>query len=144
MYRAFGEGRVPRRHRSALLDRVRPAPKHSKLDLLGESLLAQLRKGTSKHFGCLHRVFARKAERLECRWCTKKCVGYAWLRKHTVQKHAEKQLLSGAAETLDAPEKDGEAGQKERGRRNVYASSAIASSRARRGSPRTSAKQPLS
>ncbi|KAH8620181.1 hypothetical protein ERJ75_000089400 [Trypanosoma vivax] len=34
MHRAFEEGRMPRTHRSALLDHVRPAPKHSKLDRL--------------------------------------------------------------------------------------------------------------
>ncbi|KAH8609673.1 putative RNase H [Trypanosoma vivax] len=69
MYRAFEEGRMPRTHRSALLDHVRPAPKHSKVDRLGESLLAQFRTGTSKHFGWLHRVLARKMDQLECRWC---------------------------------------------------------------------------
>ncbi|KAH8605822.1 hypothetical protein ERJ75_001583800 [Trypanosoma vivax] len=68
-YRAFEEGRVPRTHHSVLLDRVRPAPKHSKLDRLGESLLAQFGTGASKHFGCLHRVLTRKTDRLECRWC---------------------------------------------------------------------------
>ncbi|KAH8610354.1 hypothetical protein ERJ75_001106900 [Trypanosoma vivax] len=70
MYRAFEEGRMPRSHRSALLDRVWPAPKHTKVDRLGESLLAQFRKGTSKHFGWLHRVLARKTDQLECRWCS--------------------------------------------------------------------------
>ncbi|KAG8339171.1 hypothetical protein TRVL_10003 [Trypanosoma vivax] len=69
MYRAFEEGRMPRTHRSALLDHVQPAPKHSKVDRLGE-LLAQSRTGTSKHFGWLNRVPARKADRLECRWCS--------------------------------------------------------------------------
>ncbi|KAH8617155.1 hypothetical protein ERJ75_000407400 [Trypanosoma vivax] len=68
MYRAFEEGRMSRTHRSALLDHVRPAPKHTKLDCLGESLLAQLGAGTLKHFGWLHRVPARKTDRLECRW----------------------------------------------------------------------------
>ncbi|KAG8339360.1 hypothetical protein TRVL_09814 [Trypanosoma vivax] len=67
MYRALEEGRMPPTHRSALLDHVRPAPKHSKVDRLGESLLAQFRTGTSKHFGCLHRVLARKMDQLECR-----------------------------------------------------------------------------
>ncbi|KAH8616267.1 hypothetical protein ERJ75_000491500 [Trypanosoma vivax] len=70
MYRAFGKGRMPRTHRSALLDHVRPAPKHSKVDRLGESLLAQFRAGTSKHFGWLHRVLTRKMDQLECRWCS--------------------------------------------------------------------------
>ncbi|KAH8609485.1 hypothetical protein ERJ75_001195500 [Trypanosoma vivax] len=75
MHRAFEEGRVPRTHRSALLDRVRPAPKHSKLDRLGEPLLAQFGTGTSKHFGWPHRVFARKTDRLECRWCSAPTAG---------------------------------------------------------------------
>ncbi|CCD20417.1 hypothetical protein ERJ75_000232400 [Trypanosoma vivax] len=66
MCRAFEEGRMPRTHRSALLDHVRPAPKHTKLDLLGELLLAQFGTGTSKHFGWLHRVPARKTDRHEC------------------------------------------------------------------------------
>ncbi|CCD20778.1 reverse transcriptase (RNA-dependent DNA polymerase), partial [Trypanosoma vivax Y486] len=70
MYRAFEEGRMTRTHRSALLDHVRPAPKHSKVDRLGESLLAQFRTGTSKHFGWLHRVLTRKMDQLECRWCS--------------------------------------------------------------------------
>ncbi|KAG8339716.1 hypothetical protein TRVL_09456 [Trypanosoma vivax] len=73
MYRVFEEGRMPRMHRSALLDRVRPAPKHSKQvekHRLGESLLAQFTTGTSKHFGWLHRVLTRKTDRLERRWCS--------------------------------------------------------------------------
>ncbi|CCD21030.1 hypothetical protein, conserved in T. vivax [Trypanosoma vivax Y486] len=70
MYRAFEEGRMPRTHRSALLDHVRPAPKHTKGDHLGESLLARFRKATSKHFGWLHRMPARKTDQLECRWCS--------------------------------------------------------------------------
>ncbi|KAH8608806.1 hypothetical protein ERJ75_001264200 [Trypanosoma vivax] len=69
MYRAFGKGQMPRTHRSVLLDRVRPAPKHSKLDRLGESLLAQFRTDTSKHFGRLHRVPTSKTDKLERRWC---------------------------------------------------------------------------
>ncbi|KAG8340463.1 hypothetical protein TRVL_08707 [Trypanosoma vivax] len=67
--KAFEEGRMPRTHRSVPLDHVRPAPKHSKLDRLGESLLAQFRTGTSKHFGWLRRVLTRKMDQLECRWC---------------------------------------------------------------------------
>ncbi|CCD19001.1 hypothetical protein, conserved (fragment), partial [Trypanosoma vivax Y486] len=73
--RAFEEARTPRTHRSALLDRVRPAPKRTKLDRLGESLLAQFRSGTSKHFGLLHRVLARTTDRLECRWCSAQGAG---------------------------------------------------------------------
>ncbi|KAH8606858.1 hypothetical protein ERJ75_001470800 [Trypanosoma vivax] len=68
--RAFEEGRMPRTHRSVLLDRVRPAPKHTKVARLGESLLAQFRTGTSKHFGWLHRVLTRQTDQLECRWCS--------------------------------------------------------------------------
>ncbi|KAH8616322.1 C2H2 type zinc finger [Trypanosoma vivax] len=30
-------------------------------------------------------------EALKCPWCTKKYTGRAWLRKHMLQKHAEKQ-----------------------------------------------------
>ncbi|KAH8610317.1 hypothetical protein ERJ75_001114400 [Trypanosoma vivax] len=75
MHRAFEEGRMPRTHRSALLGHVRPAPKHTKLDRLGESLLAQFGKGTSKHFGWLHRVLTRKTDRLECRWCSTQDTG---------------------------------------------------------------------
>ncbi|KAH8619448.1 hypothetical protein ERJ75_000158800 [Trypanosoma vivax] len=54
MYRTFEEGRMPRTHRSALLDHVRPAP---------------------KHFGWLHRVLTRKTGRLECRWCSAQAPG---------------------------------------------------------------------
>ncbi|KAH8609096.1 hypothetical protein ERJ75_001268400 [Trypanosoma vivax] len=70
MYRAFEEGRMPHTHRRALLDHVRPVLKHSKVDRLCESLLAQFRKSTSKHFGRLHRVLARKTDRLERSWCS--------------------------------------------------------------------------
>ncbi|KAH8616110.1 hypothetical protein ERJ75_000514000 [Trypanosoma vivax] len=69
MCRAFEEGQMPRTHRNALLDRVQPAPKHSKVNRLDESLLAQFRTGTSKHFGWLHRVLTRRTDQLECRWC---------------------------------------------------------------------------
>ncbi|KAG8340775.1 hypothetical protein TRVL_08396 [Trypanosoma vivax] len=72
MYRALEEGRMPRTHRSMLRDHVRPAPKHSKVDRLGESLLAQFRTGTSKHFGWLHRVLTRRMDQLECIWCSAK------------------------------------------------------------------------
>ncbi|KAG8345929.1 reverse transcriptase (RNA-dependent DNA polymerase) [Trypanosoma vivax] len=75
MYRAFEEGRMPCTHRSALLDRVRPTPKHSKVDRLGESLLAQFRTSTSKHFGWSHRVLTRKMDQLECRWCGAQAAG---------------------------------------------------------------------
>ncbi|KAG8341430.1 hypothetical protein ERJ75_000825400 [Trypanosoma vivax] len=61
---------MPRTHRSALLDHVGPAPKHTKLERMGESLLAQFGTGTSKHFGWLHRVLARRTDRFECRWCS--------------------------------------------------------------------------
>ncbi|KAH8610362.1 hypothetical protein ERJ75_001110900 [Trypanosoma vivax] len=61
---------MPRANRSVLRDHVRPAPEHSKLDRLCEPLLAQFRKGTSKHFGWLRRVLARKTDQLECRWCS--------------------------------------------------------------------------
>ncbi|CCD21331.1 hypothetical protein, conserved, partial [Trypanosoma vivax Y486] len=69
MYRAFEEGRMPRTHRSAQLDHVRAAPKHSSVGRLGESFLAQFRTGTSKHFGWLRRVPTRKTDQPECRWC---------------------------------------------------------------------------
>ncbi|KAG8341385.1 hypothetical protein TRVL_07788 [Trypanosoma vivax] len=68
MSRAFEEGRMPRTHRSALLDRVRPVTKHSKVDRLGDAALAQFRTGTSKHLGWIRRVLTRKTMRLECRW----------------------------------------------------------------------------
>ncbi|KAH8616321.1 hypothetical protein ERJ75_000497900 [Trypanosoma vivax] len=67
MYRVFEETRMPRTHRSALLDHVRPGLKHTKVDRLGESLLAQFRTDTSKHFGWLHRVLTRQTDQLECR-----------------------------------------------------------------------------
>ncbi|KAH8616385.1 hypothetical protein ERJ75_000482800 [Trypanosoma vivax] len=75
MCRTFEEGRMPRTRRSVLLDRVRPAPKHSKPDRLGESPLVQFRTGTSKHFGWLRRVLTRKADQLECRWCSTQATG---------------------------------------------------------------------
>ncbi|KAH8603939.1 hypothetical protein ERJ75_001762300 [Trypanosoma vivax] len=70
MYRAFGEDRAPCTHRSVLLDRVRPGPKHSKVDRIGEPLLAQFGTSTAKHFGWSRRVLTRKMDQLECRWCS--------------------------------------------------------------------------
>ncbi|KAH8618482.1 hypothetical protein ERJ75_000270200 [Trypanosoma vivax] len=51
---------------------------------------------------------------LKCPWCAEKCTAHAWLRKHMLQKHPEKQLSSGTSEAQDAPESDGEAEQEER------------------------------
>ncbi|CCD16585.1 unnamed protein product [Trypanosoma congolense IL3000] len=96
MYRSFEEGRMLRTHRSVLLDHVRPAPKHTKLDRLGESLLAQFRTGTSKHFGWLHRVLTRKTDRLECRWCRAKDV-----RGNAVEGHT---LAESAVDSANAPD----------------------------------------
>ncbi|KAG8340900.1 hypothetical protein TRVL_08275 [Trypanosoma vivax] len=48
---------------------------------------------------------------LKCPWCAKKCTAHAWLRKRMLQKHPEKQLLSGAAQVQDVPDSDGEAVQ---------------------------------
>ncbi|KAH8608339.1 hypothetical protein ERJ75_001339000 [Trypanosoma vivax] len=75
MYRAFGKGRMPRTNRSELFDRVRQAPKHTKLDRLCESLLAQLGAGTSKRFGWLRRVPARRTGQLKRRWCGAQAAG---------------------------------------------------------------------
>ncbi|KAG8338783.1 hypothetical protein TRVL_10390 [Trypanosoma vivax] len=50
---------------------------------------------------------------LKCPWCARKYKAHAWLRKHVIQKHPEKQLLSGAADVQDAPDSDGEAEQGE-------------------------------
>ncbi|CCD12245.1 unnamed protein product [Trypanosoma congolense IL3000] len=96
MYRVFEEGRMLRTHRSVLLDYVRPAPKHTKLGRLGESLLAQFRTGTSKHFGWLHRVLTRKTDRLECRWCRAQDIGGDAVEGHT--------LAKSAVDSADAPD----------------------------------------
>ncbi|CCD19175.1 hypothetical protein, conserved in T.vivax [Trypanosoma vivax Y486] len=69
MHRAFGEGKMTRTHCRVLLDRVQLAPKHAKADRLCESLPAQFRTGTSKHFGRPHGALARKTDRLERKWC---------------------------------------------------------------------------
>ncbi|KAH8606834.1 putative RNase H [Trypanosoma vivax] len=95
MYRAFEEGRMPRTHRSVLLDHVRPALKHTKVDRLGESLLAQFGKGTSKHFGWLHRVLARKTDQLECRWCSVQDAGS--------DPEEERPLMETVADSASAP-----------------------------------------
>ncbi|KAG8340487.1 reverse transcriptase (RNA-dependent DNA polymerase) [Trypanosoma vivax] len=95
MCRAFEEGRVPRTHRSALLDHVRPAPKHIKPDRLGESLLAQFRTGTSKRFGWLHRVPARKTDQLECRWCSTEDAG-----NDTEEEHPFMESIADSANAL--------------------------------------------
>ncbi|KAG8341907.1 hypothetical protein TRVL_07262 [Trypanosoma vivax] len=50
---------------------------------------------------------------IKCPWCAKKDTVHAWLRKHTLQKHPEKQLSSGDAEGQDAPDRDGETRQEE-------------------------------
>ncbi|KAH8617556.1 hypothetical protein ERJ75_000367900 [Trypanosoma vivax] len=96
MYRAFEEGRMPRMHRSALLDHGRPAPKHSKVDRLGELLLAQFRKGSSKHFGLLHRVLTSKTDQLECRWCS--------LQVAVSDAEEERPLAETMADTASAPD----------------------------------------
>ncbi|CCD13168.1 unnamed protein product, partial [Trypanosoma congolense IL3000] len=88
MYKDFEEGRMLRTHRSVLLDHVRPAPKHIKPGRLGESLLAQFRTGTSKHFGWLHRVLTRKTDRLECRSCRVQDIGGAAAEDHPLAKPA--------------------------------------------------------
>ncbi|KAH8617131.1 hypothetical protein ERJ75_000407500 [Trypanosoma vivax] len=56
---------------------------------------------------------ADKGNELKCPWCAKKCTGYAWLRKHMLQKHPEKQLSGGGTESQDTPDRDGEAVQEE-------------------------------
>ncbi|KAH8609517.1 hypothetical protein ERJ75_001200700 [Trypanosoma vivax] len=96
MYRAFEEGRMTRTHRSALLDHVRPAPKHSKVDRLGESLLAQFRTGTSKHFGWLHRVLTHKTDQLECKWCSTQVAS-----SEAAEEHLSTQ---SAADSASAPD----------------------------------------
>ncbi|KAG8340131.1 hypothetical protein TRVL_09042 [Trypanosoma vivax] len=50
---------------------------------------------------------------LKCPWRAKKCTAHAWLRKHMLQKHPEKQLSRGDAEAQAAPVSDGEEGQEE-------------------------------
>ncbi|CCD21781.1 hypothetical protein, conserved in T. vivax, (fragment), partial [Trypanosoma vivax Y486] len=96
MCRAHEEARTPRTHCSALLDRVRPAPKHTKLDRLCETLLAQFRSGTSKHFGLPHRVLARKTDRFECRWCGAQGTGS--------DAEEERPLAESAADNACAPD----------------------------------------
>ncbi|KAH8605646.1 hypothetical protein ERJ75_001605500 [Trypanosoma vivax] len=96
MYRAFEEGRMPHTHRSVLLDRVRPAPKRTKLHRLGASLLAQFGKGTSKHFGWLRRVLTRKTGRLECRWCSSQDA--------TSDAAEERPLAETAADSASVPD----------------------------------------
>ncbi|RHW73178.1 hypothetical protein DPX39_040087600 [Trypanosoma brucei equiperdum] len=86
MYKAFKEGWMPHTHRRALLDHVRTPPTPTKLDHLGDSLLAQFRTGTSKHLGWLRRVLTRKTDQLRCRWC------------------CAQEPVSGAAEECYAPE----------------------------------------
>ncbi|CCD12264.1 unnamed protein product [Trypanosoma congolense IL3000] len=88
MYRSFEEGRMPLTHRRVLLDHIRPALKHTKPGRLCESLLAQLRTGTSKHFGWLHRVLTRKTDRLENRWCRAKDIGGDAVEEQTLAESA--------------------------------------------------------
>ncbi|KAH8606651.1 hypothetical protein ERJ75_001493500 [Trypanosoma vivax] len=52
---------------------------------------------------------------LKCRWCAKRHAAHAWLRKHMVQKHPEKQLSSAAKEAHVAPVGDGRPEQEEQG-----------------------------
>ncbi|KAG8339488.1 hypothetical protein TRVL_09685 [Trypanosoma vivax] len=87
---------MPPTHRSALLDRVRPAPKHSKVDRLGESLLAQFRTSTPKHFGWLHGVLARQTDQMECRWCS--------AQDATSDAAEERPLAETVADTASAPD----------------------------------------
>ncbi|KAG8338843.1 hypothetical protein TRVL_10329 [Trypanosoma vivax] len=96
MYRVFEEGRMPRAHRSVLLDRVRPAPKHTEVDRLGGSLLAQLGTSTSKRFGWLHRVPTRKTDQLQCRWC-----GTQVAESDAAEEHPSAEQVAGSASTPD-------------------------------------------
>ncbi|CCD19110.1 hypothetical protein, conserved [Trypanosoma vivax Y486] len=88
MHRPSEEGRMPHTHRSVLVDHVRPAQKHTKLDRLGESLLALFRTGATKHFGWLHRVLTRKADRLERKWCSGRDAGSDAAQEHPVGESA--------------------------------------------------------
>ncbi|KAH8612922.1 hypothetical protein ERJ75_000840000 [Trypanosoma vivax] len=96
MCRAFEEGRMSRTHRSALLDHVRSAPKHSKVDRMGASLLAQFRTGTSRHFGWLHRVLARKTDQLRCRWWSAQDAG-----SDAAEEHPSRVTVADSANAPD-------------------------------------------
>lgn len=69
-YEAVEMGHGPHTFRSALEDHLRPAPKDSALNRVGESVMAQFRTGTSKHFGWLHRTLPSSVDLQQCRWCT--------------------------------------------------------------------------
>ncbi|KAH8603496.1 hypothetical protein ERJ75_001816700 [Trypanosoma vivax] len=56
---------------------------------------------------------AEDGNALKCPWCAKKYAAHAWLRKHMLQKHPEKQLSRGGEEAQDALVSDGEAVQEE-------------------------------
>ncbi|KAH8607120.1 hypothetical protein ERJ75_001460000 [Trypanosoma vivax] len=56
---------------------------------------------------------AEDGNALKCPWCAKKYAAHAWLRKHMLQKHPEKQLSRGGEEAQDALVSDGEAEQEE-------------------------------
>ncbi|KAG8341708.1 hypothetical protein TRVL_07460 [Trypanosoma vivax] len=57
---------------------------------------------------------AEDGNALKCPWCAKNYTAHAWLRKHMLQKHPEKQLSSDPKEAQDTPNKDGEAEQEEK------------------------------
>ncbi|KAG8339787.1 hypothetical protein ERJ75_000516400 [Trypanosoma vivax] len=105
MYRAFEEGRMTRTHCTVLLDHVRPAAKHSKVDRLGDSLLAQLITCISKQFGWLHRMLARKTDQLECRGCVMLGDGRDAIEEHPL---AESVADSASAPTSSIATKQGD------------------------------------
>ncbi|KAG8339487.1 hypothetical protein TRVL_09684 [Trypanosoma vivax] len=87
---------------------------------------------------------AEDGNTLKCPWCAKKCAAHAWLRKHMIrgtQRSSYRQETQRLRTHLLVTARQG---RRNRSSRNLYASNAIASSRARRGSQGTSVKQSLS
>ncbi|KAG8339527.1 hypothetical protein TRVL_09645 [Trypanosoma vivax] len=81
---------------------------------------------------------------LKCPWCAKKCTRHAFLRNSVVQIRMEKRLSSGLRTVRTHLLAMARQSRRNMSRRNLYAGSVIASSRARRGPAGTSAKQPPS
>ncbi|KAH8612861.1 hypothetical protein ERJ75_000843100 [Trypanosoma vivax] len=81
-----------------------------------------------------------------CLWCARESTENEWLRRRMLEKNTTRALSRGPKETQDAPVNDGgkaKLGRRSGGARNFHASSASASSRARRDSRGTRFKQAL-
>ncbi|KAG8345375.1 hypothetical protein TRVL_03795 [Trypanosoma vivax] len=98
---------------------------------MAEHPLSVVPKLDERHAWTRAEAVANNGQVLDRRRCAKKCDAHAWKRKRLMKKHVERQRLKSDMGEQLVTNEGGEAAQEEKGGRNLYASSAIASSRAR-------------